>query len=43
VIPAGGADELIVRFEKSENTFAGRVKFIAVPTIKVWFGIGFET
>jgi len=42
-IPTGVADELIVSFEKSEKTFAGRVKFIAVPRIKVWFGIGFET
>lgn len=25
VIPAGGAEEVIVRFVKSENTFAGRV------------------
>ena len=35
VIPAGGADEVIVKFVKSENTSAGRVKFIGVPEINV--------
>ena len=39
VIPAGVAEEVIVKLEKSKNTLAGRVKFIAVPTINVWSGI----
>ena len=43
VIPAGVAEEVIVKFEKSENTSAGRVKFIAVPTINVWSEIALST
>ena len=35
VMPAGVAEEVIVKLEKSENTFAGRVKFITVPKINV--------
>ena len=35
VMPAGVAEEIIVKLEKSENTLAGRVKFIVVPTINV--------
>jgi hypothetical protein len=35
VMPAGVAEEIIVKLEKSENTLAGRVKFISLPSIKV--------